>query len=713
MRKCPLIFIFLILFSVQSLAQRNNIWYFGKKAGISFNPSPGQPIPTPLFNSEMEADEGCASICDDNGDLLFYSNGITLYNRNHQVMLNGDGLLSNPSTMQACIIVPQPGNDDIYYVFTADAFENAYMNGYRYTVVDMTRDNGNGEVISKNVLLYASGTERMTAIRHADGIGVWVVTNDYNSNVFRSWLVTCSGVQATPVVSTIGTILDQYPLMGIGMMKASPDGKLLCQTHFPLFDEDLHVPNFAQLFDFDNATGTLSNLRTIAFPDAQLTGCEFSPDSKLLYLTRSYDKSIDQVEATLPTAAAINSSRVTINMDVNFYGIQLAPDGKIYLSQPSLYLGAINQPNIKGLGCDYQKEQVDISFRFAYAGLPSFINDLSFNPLNTFGQIILDSCAGMVQFQGQSSMPGTLVWAWDFGDGNTSSLQNPVHTFSPADTEYVVKVEISSNLTCGKFKIAKTVKPRGIVTKLDFDFFASCDSGYIRFINKNPSLQGAGGTYSWDFGDGQTSADVNPKHSYAQQGNYSVKLKFNATKNCLDDSVTKTVTMQPLPVTISDDQTIFIGQKIQLFVSGPGTRYNWFPPTGLSSTTVARPLASPVADIIYKARVSNNSGCSGEDSVKITVIDLDEIYVPSGFTPNNDGRNDIIRPFFGTKFSLKEFSIFNRWGQRVYSTSKRDEGWSGKINGVEQNPGVYIWVLKYINDKNLSVERKGSLVLLR
>jgi gliding motility-associated-like protein len=181
----------------------------------------------------------------------------------------------------------------------------------------------------------------------------------------------------------------------------------------------------------------------------------------------------------------------------------------------------------------------------------------------------------------------------------------------------------------------------------------------------------------------------------------------------LDDSLTKTVAMPGLPVMISPDQTIFIGQKIQLYVNGPGNFYQWSPATGLSNPTVARPLASPVQDITYKAIVINNNGCSGEDSVRITVADLDGIYVPTAFTPNNDGRNDDIKPVYGLKFTLKEFSIFSRWGERVFTTSKRDEGWKGKINGVEQNPGVYVWILRYVDNKDKTVEKKGTLILIR
>lgn len=711
MKNFSLILVILLSVFVQSSAQQNNIWYFGLKGGLNFNPVPGLPSPAAIGNSAMIANEGCGSICDMNGQLLFYSNGVTVYNRKHEVMLNGDNLAGNISSVQSCLIVPIPGNDSLYYIFTSDAVENNFVRGYCYSLINMKRDNGDGEVVAKNILLYAPGTERLTAVRHANGVSVWVITNDNSSNTFRAWLIGCNGLQAAPVVSNVGAVLDQDIIANVGMMKVSPDGKQLCQTHFPVFD---NVPNFAQLFDFDNATGILSNPRSIDFPDAQFLSCEYSPDSKLLYLVRTFDKAIDQLEATLPTVANILASRVTINTGTaGYYGVQLAPDGKIYLAWQSTYLGAINLPDTKGLGCDYQQKQIQLNNSSSYLGLPAFINDLSNNPYNGFTYSIQDSCAGVIQFEGFTAMGNPVQWLWDFGDGNTSNIQNPVHTFNPGDKNYTVSVEISSGITCGKIRLSKNIYPRGVLTDVDFDFFANCDSGYVRFINKNPSLQGTAGQYSWDFGDGTTSTAVNPVHIYSQPGSYSVKLKLTTTTNCLDDSLTKSVSMPGLPVTISPAQTIFSGQKIQLFVSGPGTRYEWSPPAGLSNTTVAKPLASPAQDITYTAKVINNNGCSGEDSVHISVVDLDDIYVPTAFTPNNDGRNDDIKPFFGTKFILKEFSIFSRWGERVFTTSKKNEAWKGKINGIEQDAGVYVWILKYVDDKGKLAEKKGTLILIR
>ena len=195
-------------------AQQYNTWYFGDGAGISFNAG-GTTLPYTLTDGVNSANEGIADISDSNGNLLFYTNGLTIYNRTHQVMLNGDNLLGDTyqTAAQGALIVPLPNSNSIYYIFTTDCYCSTHMdssNGYRYSIVDMNRDGGKGEVITKNVLLYAFSTERLTAARHANGIDVWVITNQKNSNIFIAWLLTCTGLQATPVISTVGRVLNEY-----------------------------------------------------------------------------------------------------------------------------------------------------------------------------------------------------------------------------------------------------------------------------------------------------------------------------------------------------------------------------------------------------------------------------------------------------------------------------------------------------------------------
>ncbi|NOT50648.1 MAG: PKD domain-containing protein [Chitinophagaceae bacterium] len=696
-------------------AQQNNNWYFGGRAGLNFNASGAQSIPSLLTNSVMVADEAAAAISDENGDLLFYTNGIEVYNRLHQVMPNGNNLKGNISACQIAIVA-QPGNDSLFYIFTTGATESGYTEGYNYSIVNMKRDNGKGDVVVKNVLLTASCTERLTTARHANGIDVWVITNDNNSNVFRAWLVNCSGLQLSAVVSTTGIVMDQHHDMNSGVMKVSPDGKMFCQVHFPYFDI-IPQPNFIQLFDFNNSTGIISNPRSVGLPDAGYTHCEFSPNSQLLYLTRPYQKKIDQLQITLPSVAAIQSSRVSFATNDAHYDIQLAPDEKIYISRPGQSLTVIHQPNVSGTGCNLVLNDIDLAPGGSFLGLPSHINDIVFanDPNNGFSYTILDSCSGTVQFNAFSAMGGTVTWDWDFGDGNISSSQNPIHVFTPSGNFYTIKLRIGSSVSCGAVFRSARIKPSGIITgQLDFDFIVRCDSGYVRFINKTPGLSTITGTLTWDFGDGNTSTATNPIHTYALPGNYTVKLKLTTGTACLDEEKSLPVEIKNFTVVAPPDQTILVGQSVFLSTASPGTSYQWSPGIWLNDSTIRNPIATPMDDISYTVTAYRGDGCVGKDSVRIHVLQYNDIYVPSAFTPNNDGKNDDIKPFFPGNYQLKEFSIFDRWGNKLFTTSQRGAGWDGKIKGVAQGTGVYVWIVSVIDaHTGLKIERKGTFAIIK
>jgi hypothetical protein len=148
-------------------AQEGNIWYFGINAGLDFNVTP----PKAITDGAISTYEGCATICNKKGQLLFYTDGIKVYDRTHHTMPNGTGLLGNSSSTQSAIIVPNPGDSNLYYIFTADCAENAFADGYTFSVVDMRLNNHLGNVTAqKNISLYKPCTERLTAVKAANGI---------------------------------------------------------------------------------------------------------------------------------------------------------------------------------------------------------------------------------------------------------------------------------------------------------------------------------------------------------------------------------------------------------------------------------------------------------------------------------------------------------------------------------------------------------------
>ena len=171
--KVLLLLTFLLSFSSTQAQNEAAIWYFGFNAGLDFNSG----APVALTNGMLSTNEGCSTISNSNGQLLFYTDGIRVWDKSHNVMPNGTGLFGNPSSTQSGIIVPKPNNPNLYYIFTID--DEAGPNGLRYSEVDLTLNGGNGDVnANKNILLTTPTAEKISAIEHANGNDIWVITHE-------------------------------------------------------------------------------------------------------------------------------------------------------------------------------------------------------------------------------------------------------------------------------------------------------------------------------------------------------------------------------------------------------------------------------------------------------------------------------------------------------------------------------------------------------
>lgn len=204
-----------------------------------------------------------------------YTDGSTVWNANHTVMLNGSGLNGNSSSTQSALVIPRPGSANIYYIFTVQ--NNAGPNGLQYSEVDMTLDGGLGAVTSiKNVPLVAPCSEKISAIKSSNGTFIWVISHEWNTDNIIAFEVGSSGVGITPVVSPIGFVIGGPDVNAIGQMKVSPDGSKLAMA----VEGSLEM---VWLFDFDTATAQATNPKLIynQADSARVYGIEFSPNSNL------------------------------------------------------------------------------------------------------------------------------------------------------------------------------------------------------------------------------------------------------------------------------------------------------------------------------------------------------------------------------------------------------------------------------------------------
>lgn len=443
---------FIIIFFINFAYSQSpaGIWYFGSKAGISFNTGSN---PVSLNDGQLDTFEGCATLCDDSGNLLFYTNGVKIWNRNHLVMPNGNGLFGDPSSTQSAIIIPKPNNTNIFYVFTVD--EIGKSNGLNYSIIDLTLDNGLGDVTSKNNALITPTLEKITVVQHANGINFWVISHKYNSNQFVCYEITPSGINA-PITSNVGTTLGNDPQRTIGYMKSSPNGEFVACANSGTGSE-------MQLFKFNNTSGQLNLLSTSSLDSDNLGayGIEFSSNSKFLYVSRidspSFTSQIFQYDVESQNATLINQSKTLVAEFVSdefnigtIAALQLAPNQKIYVARNNCaFLGAINSPNTPGLGCDFIPNAVSLGSNVCYYGLPSFITsylDLNFTSSNF--------CYGSATEFKIPEIENVISQSWNFGDlsssNNTSTLEEPSHTFMATGT-YTVTLTIQTATTTKTF----------------------------------------------------------------------------------------------------------------------------------------------------------------------------------------------------------------------------------------------------------------------
>ncbi len=430
MKWIVLIILILVTLNINAQNEANN-WYFGQNAGLNFS---GLNEPNILLDGALNTDEGCTSISDSDGNLLFYTDGITVFNRNHQIMPNGNDLNGDTSSTHSAIIVPNPEIGNIYYVFTVDF--QAGDDGLQYSEVDMSLDNGFGDVtVNKNILLFSPVTEKLTAVQSSENNDYWVVSHKWESNEFLSYKISSSGVDMTPVISSQGTFVGgMLESRSIGQIKISPDGTKIAVARGEGLSE-------AQLFDFNSATGEITNpLTLIDFnPDTeQVYGIEFSPNSELLYISIT-GVGVYQYNLTAGSGADIISSQVELTSLPRPYGaLQLAPDGKIYVAKNNqLVIDVIDNPNLVGVNCEYQFEHFDLGGRRSKLGLPPFIQTF-FNVGFTYENV----CQGNeTQFSANISAAYDSI-IWDFGDGETSMDENPAHIYLNANT-YSVSLTVT------------------------------------------------------------------------------------------------------------------------------------------------------------------------------------------------------------------------------------------------------------------------------
>ena len=224
------------------------------------------------------------------------------------------------------------------------------------------------------------------------------------------------------------------------------------------------------------------------------------------------------------------------------------------------------------------------------------------------------------------------------------------------------------------------------------------------------TLTATGGSkYSWSTGATTSSINVNPPVATG----YTVTV-YNGP--CFIKDSTIVTIAAGATGNACCDTTINAGGSALLVVSsaGKGSTYIWTPATGLNCTSCPNPMANPATTTIYYVMITDSNGCIRKDSVIVTVLaeNCGEVFVPNAFSPNGDQENDVLY-VFGNCIKTMEFAIFDRWGNKVFETEDRKQGWDGKYNGLMMNTGVYVYFLQATLIDNSSITKKGNITLMR
>lgn len=218
--------------------------------------------------------------------------------------------------------------------------------------------------------------------------------------------------------------------------------------------------------------------------------------------------------------------------------------------------------------------------------------------------------------------------------------------------------------------------------------------------------------WRWNFGNSETATAQSPQNVFKKEGRYTARLSATASNGCTSDTVVTPFTIIKARAFAGNDSIVLNGVPFQLKGEGNG-RAQWQPFSGLNQTNIYTPTGILIADQTYVLQVTTDEGCQAVDSVKFTVFNGSAIYVPTAFTPNGNGLNDVLRPRYPGIKKLFYFTIFNRWGQTVFSTNNLNGGWDGTLKGSTLPTGTYVWMLKAEDIGGKMYHLKGQIVLIR
>ncbi len=309
-------------------------------------------------------------------------------------------------------------------------------------------------------------------------------------------------------------------------------------------------------------------------------------------------------------------------------------------------------------------------------------------------------------------LTGSLKYLWNLGDGTTDINKDVTHTYATPG-EYTVKMVATTDKGCidstyAYFKVFKfanadfTVEPACVNLRLPL---------FNRTINTTPSVL----NYLWDFGNGQISTLQNPVYSYPAEGNYTITLTIS-TVQCPQTKTVKQFDVRidaPATGIRYPDKEAIMNFPEPLQARQIGNSVLWEPPVSLDFSKSFTPNFKGIDPQLYHIRIKTATGCLTTDTLYVKTRKKIDIYVPTAFTPDGNGRNEYLRPYLHSFKKVNFFRVYNRWGKLLFQMQNDTPGWDGRINGLVQEMQTVIWMIEAVDVDGVTHKRQGTSILIR
>ncbi|GAB3035989.1 PKD domain-containing protein [Spirosoma pulveris] len=625
-------------------------WYFGQNAGLDFS---GGGTPKPITDGSLSTIEGSSSIANTKGVLLFYSDGITIYDKNGKPMKSlvpGDTLTTqkpldgSKNSTQSALIVPKPtcrGCEYLYYVYTTSEIRGQKI--LTYSVVDMRQDGGKGAIVEKNVPLSNQSTEQSASVANTRDSTYWVITRKYGTNQFEIRHLTRA---EEPIVTTYsgGQAIDSlnnaegYIKIGPADTTGGNNGNRPMAVVIPGPPK-----NSVDLYTFNDSTGVMKFDRTIDLGPAppKAYGVEFSPDGKSLYVTMLADTNADgslkgasyllKYDLNQRDSLLTKSKTVVDSSTTRQYGsLQIGPDGRIYVAiKGSTSLGTIENPN-GGLldSLIFSPSGQSLGGKTSQLGLPNLVanfNDQSSGPGLTYA----DTCVNApTVFQISPNCPKLKeAYTLDFGDGSrptSTTATKPITHAYKTPGQYFVSLRIITRTSAGGICKDTLIKDTLTILETPPDIKLGADTAICNKKGITLDIKVQAKVYVWLVNGAVVSRQRTL--TLTRPGYYFV-VGLAANGECFK-SDTIEVQVKPVPSLDLGPDTLFCYRsKVDVTVpQKTWTQFQWN--NGANTQTISVNTAG-VYSVTAQSTV-NGTTCVNSDTIRVT--ELPKISVRAALT---------------------------------------------------------------------------------